>query len=201
MQFAKFFMENLFKVFSNLGLIIFNNNSSFRTGYSALPSTNQQTSPGEAGDGEEYNSSYNTEVGYLASATGNISGIYDMVGGAQEFVAAYVDGQIGTEIFPIYDSKFYDVYPQSSIDFFYKYRILGDATGETGPFYQYNDTDGKLRTRSSWYNSISNRPSTSYPILFRGGPYSSGSGASQFHFNITSGYQINNTGFRVVLVS
>ena len=183
------------------GKININNNSSFKTGYSALLSTNQQTSPGESGDGEEYNSSYNTKIGYLASTTGNISGIYDMVGGAQEFVAAYVDGQTGTEIFQVYDSKFYDVYSQNALDSFYKYRILGDATGEMGPFYKYNDGDGKLRTHGSWYSSISNSISTSYPILFRGGTNSSGSGASQFHFNITTGHQASNTGFRIVLVS
>ena len=182
------------------GKININNNSSFKTGYSALPSTKRQTSSGETGDGKEYNSLYNTEIGYLASTTGNISGIYDIVGGAQEFVAAYIDGQTGTDIFPLYDSKYYDVYPKNAIDYFYKYRILGDATGEIGPFYQYNDFDGNSRTHSSWYNSISNRPSTIYSILFRGGPYSSESVASQFHFNVTSGHQASNTGFRIVLV-
>lgn len=34
---------------------------------------------------------WNTEQGKLASTTGNIYGIYDMAGGAWEYVAAYVD--------------------------------------------------------------------------------------------------------------
>ena len=33
-----------------------------------------------------YTKSYNSEVGYLASTTKNITGVYDMSGGAYEYV-------------------------------------------------------------------------------------------------------------------
>ena len=46
-----------------------NNNSSYKTGYSALPSTNQQVYQGISGDGATYNDAYNTDIGYLASTT------------------------------------------------------------------------------------------------------------------------------------
>ena len=59
-----------------------NNNSSYKTGYSALPSTNQQTYPGASGDDATYNSAYNTDIGYLASTRENICGVYDMSGGS-----------------------------------------------------------------------------------------------------------------------
>ena len=42
---------------------------------------------------EEYN--YNTTNSQMASTTGNTTGIYDMNGGADELVAAYLDNEIG----------------------------------------------------------------------------------------------------------
>ena len=36
---------------------------------------------------------YNTTLGVLASTTGNVYGIYDMAGGANEFVASYLDNE------------------------------------------------------------------------------------------------------------
>ena len=41
------------------------------------------------------NVTYNTKIEYLASTTGNISGIYDINGGAWEYMASYVTGKVG----------------------------------------------------------------------------------------------------------
>ena len=93
---------------------------------------------------------YNTEVGSKASTTGNITGVYDMSGLKEEYVAAYREGLLGDsgfteEIINSYDSKYFNVYPSNSGSNSYNYRILGDATGELGPFYLYDSY-----YRNSW---------------------------------------------------
>ena len=181
-----------------------NNNSSYKTGYSALPSTNQQTFPGTSGDGATYNSAYNTDIGYLASTTGNISGVYDMSGGAWEYVSAYITGKPGSSGFSTttlanYDSKYFDVYNASSAISTYQYRILGDATGEMGPFKQYLDGDNISRWHSSWYGDLSNFVDSSYPWFGRGEHYTSGVLSGAFSFNRDTGGTNTGAGFRLVL--
>jgi hypothetical protein len=181
-----------------------NNNSSYKTGYSALPSTNQQTYPGTYGDGNTYNNAYNTSIGYLATTTGNISGIYDMSGGAHEYVASYMSGQLGSSGFSAttlanYDSKYYDVYSSSSTMTSYQYRILGDATGEMGPFKTYLDGDNNSRYHNSWYGDSSHFVDSSCPWFRRGGRYDSGVLAGQFYFHRYTGGAYTDLGFRLVL--
>ena len=123
-----------------------NNNSSFITGSSSLITLNQSVYPGKYGTGSSYNESYNTEVGYLASTTGDISGIYDMSGRTHEYMASYVSGNYGSSGFNTtniqnYDSKYFDIYLNNSSETSYQNRILGDATGEMGPFINYEDSD------------------------------------------------------------
>ena len=178
-----------------------NNNSSYKTGYSALPSTNQQTYPGTSGDGDKYNKPYNTEIGYLASTTGNITGIYDMSGGAYEYVAGYVSGKPGSSgLTPTnYDSKYFDVYNASSTQTSYQYRILGDATGEIGPFQYYLDGDNTKRYHSSWYADASNFVESSYPWFYRGGSQDQGAISGYFAFNRYTGNPYGHIGFRLAL--
>ena len=181
-----------------------NNNSSNRTGYSALPSTNQQTYPGTYGDGNTYNNAYNTSIGYLATTTGNISGIYDMSGGAHEYVASYMSGQLGSSGFSAttlanYDSKYYDVYSASSTMTSYQYRILGDATGEMGPFKTYLDGDNNSRYHNSWYGDYSYFVDSTSPWFGRGGYYVNGVLAGQFYFSRDAGGASAAVGFRIVL--
>ena len=181
-----------------------NNNSNYKTGYSALPSTNQQTYPGTSGDDATYNSAYNTEVGYLASTSGNISGVYDMSGGAWEYVSSYITGKFGSSGFNTttlanYDSKYFDVYNASSAISTYQYRILGDATGEMGPFKQYLDGDNNSRYHSSWYGDHSYFVDSSYPWFSRGGHYTYGVLSGAFYFGRYTGGAYSYGGFRLVL--
>ena len=178
-----------------------NNNSSNKTGYSALLSTDQQTYPGTSGDGSDYNLAYNTKIGYLASTTGNITGVYDMSGGTWEFVAGYISGNTGSSgLTPTnYDSKYFDVYNSSSSDTSYTYRILGDATGEMGPFRNYVDNDSTSRYHNSWYRDESSFVDSSNPWFGRGGHYSYGTLAGQFYFDGRTGAASVNIGFRIVL--
>ena len=53
-----------------------NNNSNYLTGYAATDETNQSSFPGVSGTTSDITLPYNTETGYKASTTGNITGIY-----------------------------------------------------------------------------------------------------------------------------
>ena len=181
-----------------------NNNSSFKTGYSSLSNISQQTNPGTYGDGSTYNDAYNTDTGYLASTSGNISGIYDMSGGAWEYMAGYISGKLGSSGFNTttisnYDSKYFDVYNASSAVSTYQYRILGDATGEMGPFKLFSDGDNSSRYHSSWYNSLSNFAESSNPWFIRGGLYNNGILSESFFFNRYIGGNNADGTFRIVL--
>ncbi|MDD3453719.1 MAG: type II secretion system protein [Bacilli bacterium] len=181
-----------------------NNNSNYITGNSALPTTNQQVYPGTTGDGDTYNADYNTEIGYKASTTGNISGIYDMSGGATEYMASYRSGTLGSSGFTTttiatYDSKYFDVYSASSAATTYSYRILGDATGETGPFLAYLDADNASRYHSSWYGDYASFIESAYPWFHRGGASNAGGLGGQFYCQKNTGAVNTIVGSRLVL--
>ena len=180
-----------------------NNSYPMITGSSALPSTDQHTVPGTYGAGSNYYAAYNTEIGYLASTTGNISGVYDMSGGAWEYMAAYMSGQMGSSGFTTSTissySKYFDIYSSSSTVTTYNYRILGDSTGEMGPFKAYLDGDNNSRDHNSWYADYSYFVDSSNPWFFRGGGYNGGVLAGQFFFGRATGGADSNGGFRLVL--
>lgn len=179
-----------------------NNNSSYKTGYSSLLTIQQGTYPGTYGDGAEYNKAYNTSLGNLASTTGNISGIYDMSGGAHEYMASYsAVGSSGftTTTIAQYDSKYFDVYNTNSGEQTYQYRILGDATGEMGPFVDYKDGDSYNRHHNQWYGDFSDFVQSSYPWFSRGGYYDDGVLAGQFDFSRYTGGVGSTIGSRLVL--
>ena len=181
-----------------------NNNSSYKTGYSSSPTTNQLTIPGDSGDSNNYNTAFNTAIGYKASTSGNISGVYDMSGGAWEYVASYITGKprssgFSTTTLANYDSKYFDVYNASSAISTYQYRILGDATGEMGPFKQYLDGDNASRYHSSWYGDVSSFVDSSNSWFIRGGPYTDGVLSGSFYFYQYHGGTHINGGFRIIL--
>ena len=191
-----------------------NNNSAHITGYAKT----EQPTCGWTNSNEEcnkfestalnqdgtYTKRYNTEIGYLASTTGNITGIYDMSGGSNEYMAAYMAGQLGNSgLIPTdYDSKYFNVYNSSSTVTSYQYRILGDATGEMGPFtnLKSSGSDGdKTSYASSWYADRSNFVDSGSPWFNRGGDYGHGVVAGQFNFLRSPGGTYSYVGFRLVL--
>ncbi len=190
---------------SNYGInkeININNNFNHMTGYSAVTTTDQSDYPGTYGVDATITLPYNTETGYLASTTGNITGIYDMSGGSYEYVASYIDGKLGISGFndnsiSKYDKKYFDVYPNNSSKNSYNNRILGDATGELGPFYYYTDGDGETRYHNNWWNDLSYFNCNSW--FTRSGVYSYGAIASQLYFNSNYGDADEHYTFRVVL--
>ena len=183
-----------------------NNNEQYITGYSATENANQLIYPGDFGTDSSITLPYNTEVGYKASTTGNISGIYDMSGGTLEYMATFMDGYLGTSGFTedptiTYGNKYFDKYLNNSTITSYNNRILGDATGELGPFYHYVDGDGTSRYHNNWWNDQSHFVASNYPWLYRGGYYNSGVLSGQFYFHRFTGEAYRYITFRIVLTN
>lgn len=166
-----------------------------KTGYSAKLTTGQGTYKGEYGAGGNYNSAYNTTIGYLASTTGNISGIYDMAGGVHEYMASYRGGAS----IPTADAKYFDEYIGTSLEKTYNYRILGDATGEMGPFIDYKDADESTRHHNKWYNDHSFFVDAAQYWFDRGENYEYGILAGQFYFGRYTGNSYDHFESRLVL--
>ena len=174
---------------------------------------------------------YNTTIGYLASTTGNISGIYDMSGGAWNFVMGIMadkngkplsgrnsfynsgfNGSFGcptcdgdtsglTELttgldFP--ESKYYDLYSYEGNDETYHRRILGDATGEMGPFYMIS-IESYYRKLSAWYQDEAWFVTPFDLWVSRSGVNYFGTYSGVFAYGNARGHFDNGYGFRIVL--
>ncbi len=172
-----------------------NNKTGYLTGYAA------DVKDGEAST--TANKPWNTNTGYLASTTGNISGVYDMSGGNWEYMASYMDGYgvknsnnvesgFTQEELNTY-SKYLDKYSSSSEMRLYNYRILGDATGELGPFWN----NGYLQ--STWYEDISAFVYSTLPWVDRGRHYTGAAACGQFNFDRNIGSAIGGGGTRLIL--
>ena len=127
-----------------------------------------------------------------------------MSGGAWEYMAAYVDGHVEQSSFEDLELKnqykdYFDVYDKDSSDNSYNKRILGDATGEMGPFLNYIEDDGKTYWHSSWYADYSDFVDASFPWFGRGGGWDNGVLAGQFYFLRVTGGAYAYGGFRLVL--
>jgi hypothetical protein len=220
--------------YGSMSSVRINNNSTFITGYAATKEptcevigANEECN--RYGTKEDITKPYNTSTGYLASTTGNISGIYDMSGGAWEYVMGVMLDQKGNSVsgrnsktnsgfngpfgcpvcdnntsglkelttgvnFP--DAKYYDTYGYAENDETYNRRILGDATGEMGPFGSYGT---QSRQVGSWHDNAALFIYHQYPWFTRGGQFSHGSIGGIFVFDVSSGYNWSNVSFRVVL--
>ena len=137
------------------------------------------------------------------STTGNVWGVYDMSGGAWEYVAAYVNNgntnltKYGASLVNSSDARTKNVYTKASSDSYennYQQNkgVYGDAVYETS-------TSGNGTT--SWYSDSSHFPYTSGPFFGRGGVYSNGSGAGVFYFHYYNGGGSSYYSFRPVLVA
>jgi len=198
-----------------------NNNSAYITGYAATVETTLGYNNGTSISGNLIEATalnkdgtntkmYNTTTGYTASTTNNISGVYDMSGGAHEYMMAYnqssssVGGSSGlTSIYGDFFTstdweKYYDKYKSTS-ETLYSNRILGDATGEMGPYGNVTDPDGSARHRTSWYGDYAYFVTAASPWFYRGGDWYFGVGAGAFAFNNHTGGVNNSLSFRIVL--
>lgn len=224
--------------------IRFNNNSNFITGYSSTEEPtlgyNAETSidgnktdkvvQGEDGTYTVNYFSDNQAVNVIASTTGNKTGIYDMSGGAWEFMMGIMadtngntysgrnisynsgfTGNLGcptcdsndgtTSIIGINfpDSRYYDLYVYGNSDKLFSNRILGDATGEAGPFQSTLDPDNLSRSKNSWYGDYAYFTYYGNPWFIRGGGWTLGSETGSFAFATSNGAKSNGHSFRIVL--
>ena len=173
--------------------VYINNNNAYMTGCGGDSSDEVSTATCKNQYGTKTDGIYNQ------STTGNISGIFDMSGGSHEYVMGYTTGattEYGTSgfdstTFP--ENKYVDLYT-STTGTQYSNRILGDATGEMGPFAT------ATYPISSWYNDYADFIKADYPWFKHGGDYNSGANAGIFDFRSNTGAGGSAHSFRIVLV-
>ena len=147
-------------------------------------------------------SGYNWKTkGVNASTTGNQYGIYDMSGGAWEYVMgvqkdANGNVQVGSSGFStssLPDSKYYDLYDYQAEDGVgYTRYHLGDATREV---LKNTSSQGG----NAWWSDYSYNIYSSNPWMRRGGHYDHGTSAGVFDFFSTAAGGWTLTSFRSVL--
>ena len=170
-----------------------NNSSSYITG-SAGNSASASSNTGTTND-------YTSTQGVKASTTGTVYGVYDMSGGAWEYVAGYVNN--GNSSLTSYgsslvngDAKTKNVYNKASSD--------NNTNNYNANSSKYGDALYETSTRgdgnTSWYGDYSVFPYTSNPFFIRGGLFNNGAGAGVFFFHTYDGGSHSSSSFRPVLV-
>ena len=139
--------------------------------------------------------SYTSTAGVKSSTTGNVYGVYDMTGGAWEYVMGMLKTEDGIGLtysssgftastLPL-ESKYVDAYTYGTSGGDLSRRILGDATGET----------------RGWYSDNADFPDSSDSFFFRGGSTNSGSIAGVFYFWSNKGSASSVGSFRSTLAT
>ncbi len=218
-----------------------NNNSSYITGYS----TEQEPTCGYTATSLSCNSyersndlltlesgsirSYYLKESQKSSTTGNYSGIYDMAGGAWEYVMGVMqakdevaiptsgpnttsnsgfngpysnDSSNGSKMDGKAwpSSKYYDLYDYNTSDITYQRGHLGDGTKEFGPFYQVSYNNGETVRHIGSYNADDSFfIDHGHPWFMRGGSYTNGTETGVGAFLRTYGSAATYASFRIVL--
>jgi prepilin-type N-terminal cleavage/methylation domain-containing protein len=143
-----------------------------------------------------------TSLSYKASTTGNIYGIYDMLGGAWEYISSYVNNNhanlttYGNSAY-ISDNRYKDAYTMGSTDTnANNYALTVSSKGEALYETSTNGTD----STAAWYGDYSYMPITDQPWFLRGGHYNNGSGAGTFSFSRFTGGVNSSGSFRPVVL-
>ena len=143
-----------------------NNNNNLITGYGAPAGSNTTIT----------NGAYNTTLGKDASTTGTIYGIYDMSGGAYEYVMGVYTNTIGESGFSsLPDTKYYNNYTETSY------------------------TEHALTETKNWYSDSAGFVNSINPWFMRGGNYGNGTYAGVFYFSINDGNSYINYSSRLVI--
>ena len=131
---------------------------------------------------------------YPQSTTGNISGVFDMSGGAYEYVMGNFNGTIKNSGFSTMpDNKYYDNYP-SSIFTGGNYTNMSFCTLATCGGHALNET-------RAWYSDYARFVDSGVPWFDRGGNASNSTVAGAFGSNYHSGYVSYYNSWRGVLVA
>ena len=150
------------------------------------------------------NSGYDwTAKGVNASTTGNQYGIYDMSGGAWEYVMGVQkddNGNVqvvasGFSTTSLPDSKYYDLYDYQAEDGvgYVRYHI-GDGTKE---ILKSNTSQGQ----NAWWGDYAYGVYSSLPWITRGGPYDNSTCSGIFYFRYANGGVYVRGTFRSILTA
>ncbi len=123
-----------------------------------------------------------------ASTTGNVYGIYDMSGGANEFVMGNYSDIVGSSNF---QETFLSI--ESNKKYYDKYTIttISECSNEECKGHALSETRG-------WYGDYTSFVSTSNPWFRRGGVYNITEGAGVFSPDCNDGGNSGNNSFRIV---
>ena len=186
--------------------ITINNCSSYITGIGA----DTVSASGSSSTCTTTANKYNGTKGVLASTTGNITGVYDMSGGAHEYTMGNMSSASGSYTFYPSSSGFASGWYTTSTAKYvttyangssfsdqtaYNRGRLGDATGEVVLTASYN---------GGWYGDYAAFPDSGGGSWFvRGGYYDDGTSTIAGVFGFSSYYGLSGTGYssRAVLVS
>lgn len=139
----------------------------------------------ETVDSYYYNIDYNNQL--LTSTTGNVTGVYALSGGVNEYVMANNNNIIGAsgfdENFMLSSKNYYDYYQDGTPEN-YERAIDGDATKEFGPITNY---------RSSWNSGQSIFVDSNNPWCVRGADN------NLYSFTSANGGAQPNIGFRITI--
>ena len=158
--------------------------SDYITGVGRGTGTNPIWNSTYSSDEIEESQRYDGEIGKLSSTTGNVYGIYDMSGGAYEYVMGIygantpIIGNSGFNELP--DSKYCNLYTTTSAN----NSNIGDALYET----------------SGWNNDYVNFVNSEKSFFARGGSYNYTDNDGIFIFSRDNGRSVSNNTFRVSLV-
>ena len=145
---------------------------------------------------------YNTTNGMKASTTGNVCGIYDMRGGSNEYVAAYVDNSnassYGSNLVGA-DGKYKDVYSVGSSDTRENnYAVSTPNLGKYGDAL-YEVSKSSNMDYTSWYADASIFAHGSTPFFTRGGNNVNYTGSGLYYFCQNLGKMNGADSFRIVI--
>ena len=135
-------------------------------------------------------------LGTKSSTTGNIYGVYDMSGGAFEYVMGNIVNSNGTfyssdaGFSNAPESKYYDDYTYGTSDTMYSRGKLGDATKETLKTFE---------SRGGWYNDYNIFPASNNSWFTRSYSYNNGSYAGLFGIENYFGSSISIASTRAIL--
>lgn len=159
--------------------IFINSNNSYYTGCGAIMASANSTSYCE--------NEYGTQENYPQSTTGNISGVFDTSGGANEYVMGYLTENYnlgnysGFSTLP--EEKYFDVYKTTTLSTSCDGICYGHALSET----------------AGWYSDQIYFFNASYPWLMRGGYFENNLSAGTFRIGRAYGDDYGNIGYRIVV--
>ena len=208
-------------IYGSQASVRINNNKAYITGYAATieptlghnggtsieGNRNESTNLGVDGT---YTINYLNKNSVVASTTNNYTGIYDMSGGVWTNTMGYTSSvstnSDSSDITNLYlnffsDStylKYWDKYTAAA-NINFNNRILGDATGEMGPFEDLKEVDNIYRKKSSWYKEYAYYISNINPWFYRGALWNSGTSAGVFAFANNNGSASIVVSYRIVL--